>query len=152
MPIGIRLPPATDQAFRILGIRGEIDRIAAECTVDDVAEIDRRVDEFKKAAESAYRRLAHEHHPDHGGDSERMKELNAAIGIVRKFSMKHAPVRRSRRMARDIQSAYSQAILDHLQRNSFFGRSINLDVDHESTVSGDGEEYTFMRFSWREDW
>lgn len=35
-------------------------------------------DEIKKA----FRKLAHEHHPDHGGDQEKFKEINAAYQIL----------------------------------------------------------------------
>ena len=37
-----------------------------------------------EAAEAAFRRLANEHHPDRGGSTEQMMQINAAIAAARK--------------------------------------------------------------------
>jgi hypothetical protein len=33
--------------------------------------------------QAAYRALSHIHHPDHGGDAERMRQINAAFDMLR---------------------------------------------------------------------
>jgi DnaJ-class molecular chaperone len=41
---------------------------------------------YQKDAERAYKLLAQEHHPDKGGNSARMSEINQAIEEARKES------------------------------------------------------------------
>jgi DNA polymerase sigma len=49
------------------------------------------IDELK----SEYRRLAKENHPDHGGDSETMKEINAEFDLVFRVMEKKIPAKTS---------------------------------------------------------
>jgi len=42
-----------------------------------VKEAGERLDEFKSRIKKAYRRVVFKHHPDHGGDIEKMKMINS---------------------------------------------------------------------------
>jgi hypothetical protein len=39
----------------------------------------------QRVVETGYRELARRHHPDHGGDGDSMRELNAAIEALREM-------------------------------------------------------------------
>ena len=39
---------------------------------------------------AGYRSLAHQHHPDHGGDGEAMALVNAAVAALRQWLKDHA--------------------------------------------------------------
>lgn len=64
---------------------------SAESTVVEVRqELDRRrlqeeasLSWIERIVESGYRSLARHHHPDAGGDGEDMKQLNAAVEVLR---------------------------------------------------------------------
>jgi len=53
-----------------------------ECKPDHYATLGVHADATQREIERRYKRLATEHHPDRGGDEERMKSLNAAYRVL----------------------------------------------------------------------
>jgi hypothetical protein len=83
--------------LRMLDRMGELlDR----CFAND-AEHEQALSAFKSEAEKSYRKLALKAHPDHGGDIEEMKRLNASIAMVRQMQRLRQPAPQPPPMAFD---------------------------------------------------
>ena len=73
-----------------LGVLPELRALRSE---HDAAGLTAALERLKSAAKRRVRELAKEHHPDHGGDLERMQRINAAGDIIRAVKLGVIPPR-----------------------------------------------------------
>lgn len=82
------MPPELVQALRALGL---LEAFVQEVHNQDPRLRPARLEEFKLQAKKAHRKLALEAHPDRGGSTERMAEVNAASDIIQDLHIRQAP-------------------------------------------------------------
>lgn len=91
MPTRIR-PEQVMQSLETLGLLARFHFVVqAARSVRDLPAVQSLLKAFKIEAEARYRDLAFECHPDHGGDEERMQEINAAWDIVKILDVRPRP-------------------------------------------------------------
>lgn len=78
-------------------------------------------DESRSEIERRYRRLAHSHHPDRGGDEEKMKALNEAWRVLGDAERRRAYDRRFSR-PRQVYASHAPVSSPGAQADAFSGR------------------------------
>lgn len=84
-----------DEVARLFRLFGGIDIVARLQLCKTPGERAEAFEAAKAEAKIFYRRLAMEHHPDRGGDQEKIKEVNVAWARLQKIEYRHTPQRKS---------------------------------------------------------
>ena len=82
------MPPELVQALRALGL---LEAFVQEVHNQDPRLRPAKLEDFKLRAKKAHRKLALESHPDRGGSTERMAEVNAASDLIQELRIRPAP-------------------------------------------------------------
>jgi hypothetical protein len=85
--------------YEVLELFGLDKEDLPEATPAPVPVMEKRLDEFKEKLKKAYRKKAHEYHPDKGGDEEKFRLLNNLYHDLIK-NLRITPVRRPQPVVR----------------------------------------------------